>query len=111
MWHWPHVVGSRASATDALCRAWQLVHVPNEPSSLGLPIAWQALQPLATALGSGAKRRDYLRARLDCGALTVFDGQDSGRTVPLVEANTLVIREIGAPARPAGEQADYIAIA
>jgi molybdopterin molybdotransferase len=74
-----------------------------------LPAIHQA--PLAAALGAGAKRRDYLRARLDRGALTVFDGQDSGRTVPLVEANALVIREIGAAARNSGELADYIAIA
>ena len=66
---------------------------------------------LATALGSGGKRRDYLRARLENGILHVFDGQDSGRTVPLAEANALVIREIGAPARAADEPAEYIAIA
>lgn len=74
-----------------------------------LPDIHQA--PLAAALGPGAKRRDYLRARLNRGALTVFDGQDSGRTFPLVESNALVIREIGVPPRAAGEQADYIAIA
>lgn len=66
---------------------------------------------LAAPLGAGGTRRDYLRARLDGGRLTVFDGQDSGRTVPLAEANALVIREIGAPARNAGEPAEYIAIA
>ena len=67
--------------------------------------------PLAAPLGAGGTRRDYLRARLAGGALTVFDGQDSGRTAPLAEANALVIREIGAPARTAGEPADYIVIA
>lgn len=66
---------------------------------------------LAAALGPGGKRRDYLRARLEGGLLSVFDGQDSGRTVPLAEANALVIRDIAAPARLVGEQADYIAIA
>lgn len=74
-----------------------------------LPEVRQA--PLAAALGPGGKRRDYLRARLEGGLLSVFDGQDSGRTVPLAEANALVIRDIAAPARLAGEQADYIAIA
>lgn len=67
--------------------------------------------PLAAPLGTGGKRRDYLRARVADGAITVFDGQDSGRTVPLAQANALVIREIDAPARAAGAQADYIAIA
>ncbi|WOF42586.1 molybdopterin molybdotransferase MoeA [Sphingopyxis indica] len=67
--------------------------------------------PLAKPLGPGKTRRDYLRARLDRGALHLFDGQDSGRTFPLGGANALVIRDIGAPARAAGEPADYIAIA
>jgi len=67
--------------------------------------------PLAAALGPGGKRRDYLRARLEGGLLSVFDGQDSGRTLPLAEANALAIRDIAAPARTVGEQADYIAIA
>ena len=67
--------------------------------------------PLSAALGAGGKRRDYLRARLTGGQLAVFDGQDSGRTGPLAEANALVVREIGAPPRAAGETADYIAIA
>lgn len=74
-----------------------------------LPEVRQA--PLASALAAGTKRRDYLRARLEKGALAVFDGQDSGRTYPLAEANALVIRDIGAAPRAAGEAADYIAIA
>ncbi|WP_374523852.1 molybdopterin molybdotransferase MoeA [Sphingopyxis sp.] len=67
--------------------------------------------PLASALGPGGTRRDYLRAQLAGGALAVIDGQDSGRTFPLAAANALVIREIGAPAKVAGEAADYIDIA
>ncbi len=66
--------------------------------------------PLATALGPGGTRRDYLRARRDGERLVPFDGQDSGRTAPLATANALVIREIGAPAKAAGELADYIDI-
>lgn len=67
--------------------------------------------PLAAPLGPGGTRRDYLRARLQHDTLTVYDGQDSGRTFPLAEANALVLREIGAPPRAAGDPADYIAIA
>ena len=67
--------------------------------------------PLAAALGPGGARRDYLRARLDNGLLATFDGQDSGRTFPLAEANALVVREIAAPRRAAGDRADYIDIA
>lgn len=67
--------------------------------------------PLATPLAGGERRRDYLRARLDAGRITPLTGQDSGQTFPLVAANALVVREIGAAPRGAGELADYIAIA
>lgn len=74
-----------------------------------LPDVRQA--PLAADLGAGSQRRDYLRARFENGRLSIFDGQDSGRTVPLAAADALVIREIGAPPRIAGEAADYIVVA
>lgn len=74
-----------------------------------LPAIRQA--PLAEGLAAGGSRRDYLRARIDGSALRALDSQDSGQTVPLVEADALLIREIGAPARAAGEIADYIDIA
>ena len=45
------------------------------------------------------------------GRLSVFDGQDSGRTFPLAAANALVIREIDASPRVAGDTADYIVVA
>lgn len=67
--------------------------------------------PLAVPLGPGGARRDYLRARLDRGALTPFTGQDSGRASPLAAANALVLREIGAAERATGDMADYIDIA
>lgn len=74
-----------------------------------LPPIHQA--PLATPLTAGDGRRDYIRARLDAGRLTPFTSQDSGQTFPLIAANALIIREIGAPPRDFGDIADYIAIA
>ncbi|HEV7313516.1 gephyrin-like molybdotransferase Glp [Sphingopyxis sp.] len=74
-----------------------------------LPVAHRA--PLAAALSAGGGRRDYLRARLENGALFPLFGQESGLTLPLASANALLIREIGAAARDAGEMADYIAVA
>jgi molybdopterin molybdotransferase len=67
--------------------------------------------PLAAALAEGGTRRDYLRARLENGRLTPMIGQESGRTLPLASANALLIRDIGAPARDAGDLADYLVIA
>ncbi|SKB45196.1 molybdopterin molybdotransferase MoeA [Sphingopyxis flava] len=74
-----------------------------------LPLIRQA--PLAAPLAAGGERRDYLRASLDASGLTPLASQDSGQTVPLAQANALVIREARAPARAPGERADYIAIA
>lgn len=74
-----------------------------------LPSVQQA--PLAAPLGEGGTRRDYLRARLDRGRLIPMIGQESGRTLPLASANALLIRDIGAPPRAAGDMADYIVIA
>ena len=48
---------------------------------------------------------------LDKGLLTPWDGQDSGQTQPLISANALIVRDIGAAPRAAGELANYIAIA
>lgn len=67
--------------------------------------------PLAAALPAGGSRREYMRARLDDGRLTVLPAQDSGQTHPLVAANALLIRDIAAVAQPAGAMARYIAIA
>jgi len=74
-----------------------------------LPVIRQA--PLAAPLAAGGSRRDYLRARLEAGMLGALDSQDSGQTVSLIEADALLIREIGAPARDAGDIADYIDVA
>ncbi len=67
--------------------------------------------PLAEPLAAGGTRRDYLRARLESGRLFPSFGQESGLTLPLASANALLIRAIGAPARNAGEMADYILVA
>ncbi|MBO9697461.1 MAG: molybdopterin molybdotransferase MoeA [Sphingopyxis sp.] len=66
---------------------------------------------LAAPLGAGGTRRDYLRARLENGRLTPMIGQESGRTLPLASANALLVREIAAPPRDAGDSADYLVIA
>lgn len=66
---------------------------------------------LAAPLAAGGSRRDYLRARIEGAGLRALDSQDSGQTMPLAEADALLIREIGAPPREAGDIAAYIDIA
>src|SRR3954466_6990731 len=57
MWHWPHVLGKRASSTELVCLEWHCVHVPIVPSSLGLPTAWHCSQPeVAAGCPSGSTR-------------------------------------------------------
>jgi molybdopterin molybdotransferase len=65
---------------------------------------------LAADLPIGGQRNDYLRARLQNGVISVFDGQDSGMLVPLSQTNALLINPAHAPARPAKSQAQYLCI-
>lgn len=67
--------------------------------------------PLGASLGPGGARRDYLRARRVGGAIVPLDSQDSGQTMPLANADALLVREIDAPAADAGASAAFIAIA
>ncbi|WP_432770100.1 MAG: molybdopterin molybdotransferase MoeA [Sphingopyxis sp.] len=75
------------------------------------PLPHHRQAALAAPLGAGGARRDYLRARLEGGALHIGANQDSGRTLTLADANALAIREIGAAPRAAGDMIDYIDIA
>lgn len=63
---------------------------------------------LATPLEQGGMRRDYLRAVVENGILSVLTSQDSGQTLPLAVANALMVREIGADAMEAGTAVPYI---
>ena len=67
MWHCPHVVGSRASSTDATCRAWQFVQVPKLPSAFGRPTLWHASQPFATAAAPSSGTSEFAARRIQPG--------------------------------------------
>ncbi|MFN3370781.1 MAG: gephyrin-like molybdotransferase Glp [Sphingomonadaceae bacterium] len=60
------------------------------------------LIPTATDLAANGPRRHYLRARLLDGAVEAFGAQDSSLMTVLAAADALLMREIGAPAVPAG---------
>ena len=51
-----------------------------------------------------------MRARIEHGAVTVFERQDSSLLSVLGEADALVVRPPEDPARRAGETVEYIAI-
>jgi molybdopterin molybdotransferase len=58
--------------------------------------------PLATPMGKGGSRMEFLRARWDGATVTLDHLQDSGALSPLARANALVMREAGAAPAPAG---------
>ena len=66
--------------------------------------------PLAHKITQNGPREHYMRARIENGALTVFNRQDSALLTVLSEANALAIRPPHDPARKAGEILDYIRI-
>ncbi len=59
-------------------------------------------------LPTGGARTDYLRARVENNAISVFYKQDSGMLAPLSQANALVINPVHAPARSATSTAQYL---
>lgn len=67
---------------------------------------------LGRDLGAEGDRQHYLRATLSHGpegtAVTPFDDQDSARLALMAQADALLIRPAGDPARRAGEAVTYI---
>jgi molybdopterin molybdotransferase len=58
--------------------------------------------PLATPMGKGGSRMEFLRAHWDGASVALDPLQDSGALSPLARANALVVREPGAMPAPAG---------
>lgn len=86
--------------------------IPVVRAMLGLPALAAQLHtaPLAFDLEVNGPRQHYMRAVLAEGALQVFDNQDSAMLSVLSQANALVLRPIGDPARSAGDSVNYIAL-
>lgn len=59
------------------------------------------------ALFPGGNRAEYVRARVDGGAITAFNTRDSGLVSPLSHSNALIIRDVNAPATPSGAVVQY----
>lgn len=65
---------------------------------------------LAAALPPNGPRAHYMRARLEAGAVRVFERQDSSLLGVLDAADALVVRPVGDPARAPGEIVEVIDI-
>ncbi len=59
------------------------------------------------ALSNGGNRAEYVRARVEAGAITAFNTRDSGLVSPLSHSNALIIRDVDAPATPSGAVVQY----
>ncbi len=58
-------------------------------------------------LFQGGNRAEYVRARVEGGAITAFTTRDSGLVSPLSHSNALIIRDVDAPATPSGAAVQY----
>lgn len=63
---------------------------------------------LNDGLPAGGARTDFLRARVENNAISVFYKQDSGMLGPLSQANALLVNPASAPSRLAKSTAQYL---
>jgi molybdopterin molybdotransferase len=66
------------------------------------PLPRKIAVPLASPMGKGGSRMEFLRAHWDGASVTLDQLQDSGALSPLARANALVVRAAGALPAPAG---------
>ncbi|MCX7644802.1 MAG: molybdopterin molybdotransferase MoeA [Rhodobacteraceae bacterium] len=74
------------------------------------PLPRRRTATLAAALPANGPREHYMRARVENGAITAFERQDSALLSVLAEANALLVRPVSDPPRAAGETVDYLPI-
>ena len=90
--------------------------LPAVERMLGLPGGLPATSParLGAALGANGPRAHYMRARAEAGAggwrCTPFERQDSSLLSVLAEANALMVRPPGDPARREGDTVEFFLI-
>ncbi|MHA6344117.1 molybdopterin molybdotransferase MoeA [Roseivivax sp. CAU 1761] len=65
---------------------------------------------LAAPAPANGPREHYMRARLGSAGLEIASRQDSGLLSVLAEADALVVRPPGDPARSAGDSVEYLAL-
>lgn len=80
--------------------------VPLVEAMLGLPSDDMPLSEatLMVPLDANGGRTHFMRARLGAGGVTAFDSQDSALLSVLAEADALIVRPPGDPARATGER-------
>ncbi|WP_377187566.1 molybdopterin molybdotransferase MoeA [Ruegeria meonggei] len=86
--------------------------VPMVRRMLGIAQALTPLQRarLAEPIDKNGPREHYMRAILNDTGIRVCDDQDSSLLSVLAQANALLVREPNDPARPAGDEVQYLPI-
>lgn len=75
---------------------------------MGKARAARRVAPLAAPLPQNGPREHYMRARLSPVGIRAEDRQDSSLLSVLAEAEALLVRPAGDPARAAGESVEYL---
>ncbi len=75
---------------------------------LGQAPAPRQRMPLACGIGPNGPREHYMRARISEAGVAPFDRQDSSLMSVLAEADSLLVRPVGDPARKTGEEVDVL---
>jgi len=65
---------------------------------------------LTGTLPANGPREHYMRARREAGGLRVLSNQDSSLLSALAEADALVVRPVGDPARDVGDAIEYVSL-
>ena len=86
--------------------------IPMVRRMLGLGNEAPRLRPavLGAGIGANGPREHYMRAIVDDGRLIAFDNQDSSLLSLLSQANALLVRAPGDPAREIGDAVEYLPI-
>ena len=105
------MIGLPGNPVSAMvCAHIFLVPVLRKMLGLGQHAAPRQTAPLAAPIGHNGPREHYMRAHHRPDGVTVFERQDSALLTVLADANCLVVRPIGDPARQAGDMVDIISL-
>jgi molybdopterin molybdotransferase len=103
------MLGLPGNPVSALvCGALFLVPMLRAMQGLPDPLPKPLTARLGAAVDGNGPRAHYMRARLDGGIVTVFERQDSALLSVLADANALVVRPPGDPAKAAGDMVDCL---
>ncbi|WP_299042353.1 gephyrin-like molybdotransferase Glp [uncultured Tateyamaria sp.] len=107
--HGSPMVGLPGNPVSAMvCGTVFLTPMIRVMQGLGRAAVQRVQLPLAAPLAANGPREHYMRARVDGGAVADAGLQDSSLLTVLAEANALIVRPPGDPARAVGDMVDIV---